>query len=362
MNGLETGLYFLILLFAMRYFLVHASDPDRDLTGREIIGLGGWLGLAFWARNDAIFLAAAFGLARLGVAWRRPTELWARRLREMALVGLVMTALATPWLVFNQVRFGSVVPISGKAEAAERIGVNLPLVPAKLAEFLSVVGAIPSAIEVRHVVQLVCVLALLAGVIAAVRIIQRGNARVRAAAALGLGHAGLLALYYGVFFGAGHFLSRYTSPLSILTAFLTVAVAAALLRAKRWAWGFPVALALVALGLDLRHYRQREQHMHFQVAEWIDEHVSPETWVGAIQSGTIGFFHDRTINLDGKTNPDALRARFANQMRAYIVDSRISYLADWIGIAEWERWLAPTFAVTVNDPRLNLAVLERRAP
>jgi hypothetical protein len=61
-------------------------------------------------------------------------------------------------------------------------------------------------------------------------------------------------------------------------------------------------------------------------------------------------------------NPDALRARFANQMRAYIVDSRISYLADWIGIAEWERWLAPTFAVTVNDPRHNLAVLERRAP
>jgi hypothetical protein len=82
-------------------------------------------------------------------------------------------------------------------------------------------------------------------------------------------------------------------------------------------------------------------------------------WVGAIQSGTVGFFHDRTINLDGKTNPDALKARDAGRMREYILGSPIRYLADWSGIAGWRSMLAPYFQVIVDDPNANLGVLKR---
>jgi hypothetical protein len=182
---------------------------------------------------------------------------------------------------------------------------------------------------------------------------------VRAGVLLGHLHAALIATYNGVFFGAGHFLSRYTAPISILCAFLTVSVAMTWLPARLARIAFPALLGLLALFLDLRVYRKSHEQMHFQVVTWVEANVPPEAWVGAIQSGTVGFFHDRTINLDGKTNPDALKARYAGQMRAYILGSPIRYLADWSGIAGWRSMLAPYFEVIVDDPRANLGVLKR---
>ena len=57
-------------------------------------------------------------------------------------------------MISNALRFGSVVPISGKAEAAEHFGANLVTLPAKLVEFLTVVGAIPNLAELRPAVRL----------------------------------------------------------------------------------------------------------------------------------------------------------------------------------------------------------------
>ena len=35
----------------------------------------------------------------------------------------------------------------------------------------------------------------------------------------------------------------------------------------------------------------------FRNVDWVESHVSAETWVGAFQSGTLGFFHDRRLVL-----------------------------------------------------------------
>ena len=77
-------------------------------------------------------------------------------------------------------------------------------------------------------------------------------------------------------------------------------------------------------------------HDHGQVVQWVSDHLAPATWVGAPQSGTLGYFHDRTINLDGKVNPLALQARQDNRLFHYIVnDTPIEYIADWYGFARW---------------------------
>ena len=358
-NALETGLYFLTTALCMRYFVVHAGDPDRDLSWRRAAVLGALLGLAFWSRNDAVFLAAAIALTRLGLALRRPAAVLARRVGELAVAGAVMSAIAAPWMISNAVRFGSVVPISGKAEAATRIGGNLNILPAKLAEFVTVVAAIPNPIEPRAAVRLICSVLVLAAVGVAIAVFRRGGKPVRAGVVLGLCHAALFATYYGAFFGAGHFLSRYTAPISILAAILTVAVVMVCVPARGLRAAFPAALCLLAVVLDARVYRKSHEHMHFQVVSWVEANVPPEAWVGAIQSGTVGFFHDRTINLDGKTNPDALRARGDDKMRAYVLGSPIRYLADWSGIAGWASFLGPYFKVVVDDAALNLGVLKR---
>ena len=62
--------------------------------------------------------------------------------------------------------------------------------------------------------------------------------------------------------------------------------------------GLLAALWLIAL--DTRLYLRGTSHEHFQVIDWVEQNVPDDTWVAAVQSGTLGYYHDRTINLDGK--------------------------------------------------------------
>lgn len=371
MNALETGLYFFVVALVLRYFFIHAASPTRDLPWSKAVTLGALLGLAFWTRNDAIFLMLALGLCRVALALGQPVRVLSRRVSEVALFGVVAAAIAAPWMIFNLTHFGSIVPVSGRSERAEVFAENLPLLPAKLFEYLTVTGAVPHGLEPRPLVQVACSLVVIGAVIIAVVIFRRARATrpeesrrpvVRAAIALGLVHGAFLAVYYGVVFGAPHFLSRYLSPLSILMSMFSVAVvmsALGRLRRPHWPERLAIGMALLAMFLDRRLYFIKHEHMHFQVVDWVKDHVPEQTWVGAIQTGTLGFFHDRTINLDGKTNPAALAARGETKMRAYLLTTPIRYLADWEGIAAWVSFMAPEFRVVLHDEDENIAVLER---
>lgn len=108
--------------------------------------------------------------------------------------------------------------------------------------------------------------------------------------------------------------------------------------------------------------------MHFQVVEWVSANVPDTAWVAAVQSGTLGYFHDRTINLDGKVNPEALRARrfsaHSGGIPHYVLEKRVDYLIDWVGLAAWADLpaLRGKFTLLVADPdrgQRGLAVLTR---
>jgi hypothetical protein len=100
--------------------------------------------------------------------------------------------------------------------------------------------------------------------------------------------------------------------------------------------------------------------------EWVESHLPEEAWVGAFQSGTRGFFHDRTINLDGKVNPDALEAIRRGSFSTYVVESPVEFMVDWASIIG--PWLRSNelarrhFDWIVLDHEGNFAVLARRAP
>lgn len=109
--------------------------------------------------------------------------------------------------------------------------------------------------------------------------------------------------------------------------------------------------------------------MHKQVVDWVQANVSPRQWVGAPQTGTLGFFHDRTINLDGKVNPDALKVLLKDgHILNYVLDSKINYIVDWADMADWVNFkqhsvrFGNEFEVVVKDRKLNLAVLRRIQP
>jgi hypothetical protein len=123
-----------------------------------------------------------------------------------------------------------------------------------------------------------------------------------------------------------------------------------------------VVVFVMAVGLDARMYVRGTNNGHFQVIEWVDAHVPDDTWVAAIQTGTLGFFHDRTYNLDGKVSPPALRAKLEGRTFDYVLERPIRYLVDWVGIAKWmeDPEFGQHFEIVVFDEERNLAVLQRR--
>jgi hypothetical protein len=226
------------------------------------------------------------------------------------------------------------------------------------------------------VASVVTVVAVVAAVVVALR--RHGSSLEKLAASAFSAHTVLLIAYYGVYFGARHFVGRYLTPMTLYTTVAMVALAFgsfAWIRARsegraRLLAGFAIAgVVLLCAAQSARLYKNGADHMHFQVVEWVAANVPETTWVGAVQTGTLGFFHDRAVNLDGKVNPDALRARHEEGIPRYVVDARfgadsqsIEYIIDWHGIGRWLDFpeLGATFDLIVEDPERNFDVLRRR--
>ena len=363
MNCQETGA---VLLATLVVVLLFVRWTGRSLPGEwplwRGVALGSVLGVTFWIRNDAVFLAAATCFALVAVdGWR-----W-RSLRVAATSGTVAGLVAAPWLIHNVVCFGNVVPTSGLAEAAiGHAGEGLLKAPVKLLEYASVVADVPPLLEPRPWVIAVSTALLAVFVLVATRYCPRSRAARRAAWVVGP-FAVLLVAFYGIAFGATWFMDRFLAPLSPFLALVTAATTVAVLdKAPRRLAGFGATLALVAafamVGfLGLYHYRHGTHHIHFQLHEWVQQNLGDETWVAAFQSGTLGFFHDRTVNLDGKVNRDALRATSKRELIRYLDRTPVRFLLDWYGLAKWNEldFVRERYELVVADPERNLAVFRR---
>ena len=377
-NGLETGFY----VCAIAAFLV----IDLRWRGKSVFRaaiLGAMLGMLFLIRNDAVFFILAFLLAELRGDNQDVPRTIGRRLADSAVVGVAALAVALPWLAYNFQVFGHIVPVSGRAQNLNlALGENLVALPRVLGEFAWMAAPLPAKLGESWPWAFVTCLVVV-GAIAATR--QRGRMAglmLQRWMMIVLVHSALLCAYYGVFFGAAYFLSRYLFPLSLVAVLIpciwVIPTARAALSER--SDGVKAGL-LIAAGLMLlvtiaagRLYARSAEHDHGQVVQWVSDHVTPEVWVGAPQSGTLGYFHDRTINLDGKVNLHALQARRDNRLFQYIVDDTpIEYIADWYGLARWvdrpdtvheERdvdLLRRHFTVVVREPERNLVVLRRNS-
>jgi hypothetical protein len=374
MNGLETGLVTLMtaLVFVQFHRVIAAGT---EVPRRDTLLLGALCGLAFLARIDtAILSIALFSVWGLDALIRQRIGLVATVGRLLP-AGILCLLIAAPWLLNNLLAFGSLMPISGPAQSLDAVfGAHAVLIPTTLFEHTFPMLPVPGSIARAPVA-----VAVFGLVVAAVlgwfwlRVAMRGGAAERAVVLAFSLHGAALACYYGLFFGADHFLSRYLAPLAPLLIVAAVATALDLgrLLAGR---GRPTILAGLygfgGLGLSLLLLGRlllpgTVEQGHSQVIAWVDENVTDETWVGAVQTGTLGYWHDRTINLDGKVNPDALDARRADgHVLGYVVDSEIEYIVDWAGVGSWadraDAGFNEHFDLIVMDPEANLSVMRRR--
>lgn len=370
MNCLETGLYALMAALVALVFIENDEAPPWSWP--KTLAVGVMLGLAFLVRNDACFLILAACLVHLYVGLQKGS--FGPRLARTLVFGSTSVLVASPWLAFNYFEFGHIMPVSGRAESltGEFAG-NFGLMLLAVAEYSIGVVGIPSRFEESVPAIAAAGVFDLLMVAVVVRAFRAANEIQRRLIVLAAIFTASLFLFYGLFFGAGWFVPRYMFPTTpffcILWARLVFWMAERLPSSRaRGAFGGAVGTVAIALivVMNLRVLSRGEQHQHFQVVEWVDGNVDPDVWIGAVQTGTLGFFHDRTINLDGKVNPAAFRAVASQTVPEYIVhDTPIRYLADWEGIARWvdeEPLIGQHFEVVVHEPERNLAVLRRVTP
>ncbi len=371
MNGLETGLNVLMVALTVTYF-GHVTARGGRYTLRDQLIFGSLCGLTFLARNDGAFLVTALFLVRFLHVQISGQLSFREAVMEALPPGLLSLLWAAPWLIHNEVYFGSIVPISGTAQSmAAVVGENLDAVPAKIFETMFPMLPLPSAVERYTVLRLVAAVIPLAVMATFLWRVFATRNPFRVAVAGYTLYAVMIIGYYGFFFGAQHFLSRYfaaTAPL-LITAALAVAlwIAPRLPRGRDLLAGAGMAAlvlsALLLVRLTLPGVREQG---HFHVVGWVEENVAEETWVGAVQTGTLGYWHDRTINLDGKVNPEALAARRdEGNVLTYVAErSPIDVIADWAGVARWVEFgnegFTDAFEVVVADRKGNLAILRRR--
>jgi len=317
-----------------------------------------------------VLCKAAERLAHLAARRYGPTL--RRRAAETAGIAVGAAAISLPWLVHNLRGFGSVMPLSGYAHLrAGDVGANLRAAAVALFEQLAVVVSFefsPAQQSALFAAAGGAGFAAAAALVIRRRTWEPGAGAVALAAAIFGG--GLLG-FYVFLFDAPYFVRRYLFPLSPLLALAWGTVAYGLWRrldASRVRLGGPVLAALL-----LANFLVRDGFMVrgpwrggalFRNVDWVEGHVTADTWVGAFQSGTLGFFHDRTINLDGKVNPEALRAIRERRHQSYVVESPIQFVVDWDTILEpWSQSdasLRRHFEWVLRDPADNFAVLGRR--
>jgi hypothetical protein len=367
-NGLETATYLAALLLSILIWHRWVLDGKPGITrpGPWVVGM--CLGLAAWARIDAVLMILAL------TVWHGIYTLVSRRgalltaFGESMVMGCTAAAVVSPWLISNKLRFDRFTPISGVAQSASAtFGSNLPTVPAKLTEYATGVLLIPGSLENRVVVMACCWLFLAGVLVVTLASLRRMTAAARLFAGLGVMASVIYVGYYGLLFGAEHFVARYLAPLSIflvlVTPLLLGGISLRLGRAGNLVPGFAlVAAMIISAALYARAWRIGINNGHFQVVNWVQEHASEATWVGAVQTGTLGFFHERTRNLDGKVDPVSLGHLLNDTIPEYVADSNIEVLADWAGLSVWLKRepIATHFDLVVHDAERNLAVFVRK--
>ena len=370
MNCLETGAYALGLIAFAHAFIRKSEDPLAPWTAGRALWMGIVLGIVFWIRIDTVFLILAACIARTLFTSERRFAIETRNVVHAVLMGLTTILVASPWLLYNKLGFGSFMPISGTAQSwSAGLGQNLTQAIANLAEYALVAVPIPQPLEKHPFVNAVCALILLTTAALLFKAWRRGAPHVRALTFVCAFYALCLFTYYGVLFGAPHFVGRYLFPVSPFLALCWAAFVIKLqdrltfTRAKWFEVAAGVGLVCLFVYPNMRLYKKGERHQHFQVVEWVQENVGESEWIGAVQTGTLGFFHDRTVNLDGKVNPEALEAALARRIPAYVLEKDLRYLADWKGLASWiEDYpeIRDNFDLVVHDAEQNLAVLRRK--
>lgn len=255
--------------------------------------------------------------------------------------------ITSPWWIYNYNLTGSIIPTSGMMQTMHRTtGSYFPLskiltnvnhtVTALLDQaFLFVVTPQRLIIRGTHLFSLVWNIsraALLGTIVLWFRFkakpVSHNNLRNILVGKLMFFplFIGLILVYYNFFFNVAWYINRYTIPCIIAPALIWPLV----LERYKLIYCKVCLIAGITLTLLIggTSYFTEYNSMYIEHYGWVEENVPEDTWVAANQTGTLGYFHDRTINVDGKVNPDIFKIAPGTKGE-YLKRKNVKYFIDW---------------------------------
>lgn len=322
LNGLETGLVLFLFLL-----LIKVLTSSRDSTTQTRL-LYRFIFVSTALIYSRIDMAIVVACVLLFYVFKR-----SKVMAIQAATGISMCVI--PWLAWNQINFGSVIPVSGLQQQDPEFSFSriTHLFKAVSFNISPWIGSIydPGDVLAEATFFIVRLLVFLC----AIWILWKSQKKTRITLAksniysvIGSALIGLILItaYYGTITFATYFFQRYTiyfSQAALLAGFLIVGKTSL----KQNAFAALLLVVSAVLYFSDFHSNKRENTLYRDQVGLVLEIVPANQLVGARQSGTLGYHRSRTVNLDGKVNP--LVPKQKGEIEEYLQSRGIDWLCDW---------------------------------
>jgi hypothetical protein len=367
MNGMETSVNtFLVFSFLVLYIAAYSEGIQNWRAG---VLLGSVSGLLLLARTDNIIIVSICYIGLL----MSPSKLWKQVGRLLFSVGIA-SLLVAPWLIWNYLRFGTVMQVSGVA-LGEMIRLSLPADAHSSAgialQFVKNVAGIVTHfpvhlhdVETTNFLAFVQACALIALVLAAfVRARRTRNPEFSAVSMQWLLYPsiGVLLFILVQTIRAVYMRSWYYSSITpVLLPALGIVVqmwlegSSSTLKASKYLIML-AALGLVVAGTVLALRPRSGEIDKFKMAQRMNTFLPQGSIVGSWNAGVYGYFFERgtVVGLDGLVNNEVYPYILNRTVEEYCRVRGVEYLVDPVGAFDYAYplWRRGTAYVTHSlDP------------
>ena len=316
-NGVEAGIEYLLLCAALTYWWRVTGSGER-LDARSAIILGLLAGFVTLARLDAVVFSVVLLLMPLIWPERllRATEM-RERLTECIIGLAAFGVVLIPYLAWNVVNFGHLVPVNASIKAGWPFAFTPP----------GIVGA---------AVIFVCVLAFR---FMGHRWVRERRKLFPLVVLVGLQSAILLAAKATVIPPPWYLVPHLLLILLVLSVFLQRVVLRAMPRSlpALAAAGYALLLAFSCwtaadpVGLNARTVRR-------DAGRWLSRNTSPDAIIAGWNAGICSAYSDRRfVNLDGLINSWEFKTEYRDTGRtAQFINEvqRVDYIAEYVGYGD----------------------------
>jgi hypothetical protein len=360
-NGLETGLAMLALAGCVAVWVGMTASPQN--RGRAA-AFGALAGLTFLARSDlAIIVAILFGVL-----------LFKRRWEDAVLAGVVAVGVAAPWLVWSQLRVGTIIQSSGVAIpslAAYRIATSTDSAQLWNTFLFPIINY---SFRYSFIYPGVAMLAALIGLVfLRWPTYPRITSNRTISWLLVLPLIGALAIVFVHTFVRWYPRGWYFVPLAwacalvagpILARALTVPIGQ---RYGRWVLAL-LGFVIVAQGIRMLGEPEYPAQTDMRAgADWLVANTSNDETIGAFNAGIYSYYSDRTIlSLDGLVDWGAIEARQEKRLLDYFLARGGTLIIDHEAYAMGSfspffgaHTLEPINQLPVTDPQYGPIVIYR---